>query len=156
MKILKYTEFELCGHILDFSNTYPKFDGKSLCSKQRVVDMFKFLLKESGYVFEPVVRPVPAILLNYQFIDKRYLFDWIKRCCLQMVILDSGILKVSTLDFDGFCFTNVFNGNKERIVRLTLDADNYHYDCCTTIGSSAAVIQRFMNTNFRNKCVYIQ
>lgn len=146
--------YHILGHVYDFSNTYPKFDGKTIAKKERLVAMFKYLLEQIGYRFEPITRPMPAILMNWQFIDRKFLCNWMNTCCQQLVTIPAELIRLSYLDIDGFCL-RYKNGHSSRIVSLRLTADGYDYQTTTTIELSTKIVQRFMSVNFKNKIIII-
>ena len=58
---------------IDLRGNLPKIDGKLISSKVMLVSTIMKILLEHGYTFDPINRPVPAFLRNYQSIDRKYL-----------------------------------------------------------------------------------
>lgn len=148
-------QFVVGTHTIDFSKTFPIFDGKTIAKKDSMVRMFRYVLNEIGYSFEPFARPVPPMLLNWQIIDKTCLRRWIIKCLRQLSSIPTAIIRMSYLDIDGFCFYDKTSGKTHKLVHCIFIADGYRYETTTTINLVSGIVCRFMQSNFQNKQILI-
>lgn len=141
-------------HQIDFTQAFPLFDGKCLKKKDEWLRMLKWCLKECGYTFDFISRPVPPIMINWLYMDRKYLRKFLIRVLEQLDSIDSGILRLLILDIDGFCL-RAPNGSSHKVVRLILTADGYRQELVTTVCLASKVCERFMNTAYKNKQILI-
>lgn len=148
--------YNIANHTIDFRNTYPKVDGVLLGKKELLVNFFFKLLHEVGYSFEPVLRPLPAMLMNWRNIDYRYMRKWIVLCLKQLVVTPPEIFPYCVLDLDGFSLYDKRTERYFRLVHLKLSADNYSYDATVSFDNVASIVNRFMCSEYTNKICVIE
>lgn len=151
---MKTRIFNVGLHQINFSQAFPLFDGKCLKRKDEWLRMIKWCLKQLGYSFDHISRPIPALMVNWMCIDRKFLRKWMIKVLEQMETIDDGILRLCYLDLNGFSF-KAPDGSSHSVVRLILQADGYRQEVCTTICLASKICERFMNTNFRNKIIVI-
>lgn len=148
--------YYIADHTIDFTNNYAKVDGVLLGKKELLVNFFMSLLTEVGYSFEPVVRPLPAILRNWRSIDYRYIRKWIILCLKQLVVTPKELYLYCVLDLDGFSLYDKRSEKFYRLVHIKLSADGYKYDATVTFDNVASIINRFFASDMSNKFCLIE
>lgn len=142
------------SHTIDFSKFHPVFDGKSLCTRISWFHLTRWVLDYIGYTFEPFSRPVCPIMTNWNDLSHKFLRSWMIQVFDQISSIDWNILRILPLRVDGFSFKDS-NDHYHKVVRLSLKSDDFNQDCCTTIDLSVSIIQRFLNSPYRNKMIIV-
>ena len=111
---------------MNLNHTYifrrlPILDGRVLSSKYSIYQAIMSMLRESGYTFDLMSRPVPPILRNYQYIERfvlvklfKNLYDVISTCPFES-------FKDLPIISSGFAFTTF----DSRCLVVDESADNY-------------------------------
>lgn len=146
--------YKLGSHTIDFSKSHPAFDGKSLGTRDSWFHLIRWTLDYIGYTFEPFIRPVCPILTNWNDLSRQFLRSWMIMVLDQITTIDWNILRILPLRSDGFSYEDSA-GHYHKVVRLTLKSDDFNQDCCTTIDLSVPIIQRFLNSPYRNKMIIV-
>ena len=108
---------------IDLRGNLPKIDGKLISSKVMLVSTIMKILLEHGYTFDPIHRPVPAFLRNYQSIDRRYLVRFFRNVVNQLRAHMNFPINSCILSYDGF---NIKYPNDGRLTRLCIIKYTYN------------------------------
>lgn len=100
---------------IDLKGNLPKIDGKVISSNRMLTNVIVAILSEHGYTFDPISRPVPAFLRNYDCVDRKYLVRFFRNVVNQLRAGLDFPLDAYFLSCDGFTTKYPTTG---RLVRL--------------------------------------
>lgn len=102
---------------IDLRGNLPKIDGKLISSKVMLVSTIMKILLEHGYTFNPITRPVPAFLRNYDSVDRKYLVRFFRNVVNQLRARLNFPIDSCILSYDGF---NIKYPTDGRLTRLCI------------------------------------
>lgn len=140
-------------NIYTFGGTYPHINGLVVKSNEALHQAICELLVDIRYRFDPIKRPVPAILYNYRDVRTKCLVDLLRTTVMQLELLDS----VENLVFTnkGFQLVTPVLSHPERLVRVKFTSNEFKCERLVPLCNVTSVVDNLFSREYTNKCLII-
>lgn len=137
----------------DFSKFLPKVNGITLRSNIELAREIHSLLDSINYRFD-FNHPEPAILRNYQAVERKCLVILLRNLVNQISVFPSSVCELFIVTSSGFAIS-LGNSKWERICRIYLHSDERKIMRIVPLSQVSKIVEEWFKSSLTNKSIEI-
>lgn len=147
--------FTFGSEVIDFTTAFPRLNGEYVLRKQDWLNLIRIALRSVNYKFDLLSHPVPAIITNWSYIDKKTCRKWMIQVFRDITNFPPELIRLMRLDIGGFHIQLKNETKLHRPCRLEMRADGFRESAFCFLEDASNIVERFLNTNHTNKIIVV-